>query len=383
MAEIQGAATISEADLEDWRSRLTWERGLNKRYEARMTREGACWDDPVLDGLSEDDRMWEVVQMGFRQVGEFLEAIGMIHHYETFISRGLTYGAKLRFLTRFYVDKWMPQITDEREKEVILKASAEVCRDESIRFFKARYGDVDQYLNDCVKGRRLYSEKHGQEWFRNLQDLEAPRESEIKEFDEKWAVLPEDFALFDSHNDWAAAVGCDGFVFLWPVDEESEAPPCVRCRLLHSQVVTDLVVDWTRMVSVTCGGDSKLQICDLGKNKIIGTVKEVSEDQSYISLDADLAVQKAAVGTNFGPIKVCDLATEKVVMALKGHKDWVTTTRADWDANQIVSCSWDSFIHVYDVRSGKLTRKLSGHKQTCEKMDVDFERQMALSSAME
>eukprot|EP00933_Yihiella_yeosuensis_P031611 TRINITY_DN25194_c0_g1_i1.p1 TRINITY_DN25194_c0_g1~~TRINITY_DN25194_c0_g1_i1.p1 ORF type:complete len:498 (+),score=105.88 TRINITY_DN25194_c0_g1_i1:113-1606(+) len=375
---------IKEADLKEWEARLMWQKDLDKQKEARLEREALIWKDPSLDGLSDEDRMWTVIQMGFEQVRVFLERIDMVHHYEHFISRGLTYAAKLKYLTKPYIRHRMPQITSEDEIEAILSASAEVCKDESIRFFRHRYGNVDQYLYDCVEGRKFLSEKCHQDWFKNLYDLAAPMEQEQNNFETKWGICDEDSALFDSHNEWAAAVGCDGFLFLWPTDHESAVPPCVRCKMLHTQEITDLHIDWQALVAATCGGDSKLHLFDLKKNIVLGSVKERLEDQRYVSMDADLSVcKKAAVGTDKGPIKLCDLATQQVTLSLQGHQDWVSSVKVDWSLNQAASCSWDSSVRVWDLRSGKTVKKLLGHNQICEKIEIDFDKQCALSSAME
>lgn len=65
----------------------------------------------------------------------------------------------------------------------------------------------------------------------------------------------------------------------------------------------------------------------------------------------------------------------------------------DWDQKVVLSCSWDSYVHLYvawpqtfacvakDLRSEQLVHRFEGHNSNCYALDVDFERNLAVSAA--
>ncbi|CAE7947936.1 unnamed protein product [Symbiodinium sp. KB8] len=61
--------------------------------------------------------MWEVIQIGFQQVEDILDSINLGHYRDYFIAKGMFYGAKMRALSRKFLDLHMPAITDPDEKD--------------------------------------------------------------------------------------------------------------------------------------------------------------------------------------------------------------------------------------------------------------------------
>lgn len=174
--------------------------------------------------------------MGFQQVADFLEGLAMPQYYEYFLAKGFTYGAKLRWMTRKYLEERMSSISNEDEKETILEACANVCRDEDIRLFPSRYGNPDHHLLDCRKGRALLSEKMTCEgWFENIALLSAAQEKDVRE---NSFVIPE--ADYNSIDDWehfVLAIDASGRAFLFGRDDTKEIHRCTK--LLH------LTLPWT------------------------------------------------------------------------------------------------------------------------------------------
>ena len=135
-----------------------------------------------------------------------------------------------------------------------------------MRFFEARYGDVDRLVLDCQHARRFLSEKLIHEkWMIDQYDLTAPLHLETSRFHTKWAVpqtatsvclifgtspfepardrafspFASDCAVkvpaadkesFHEFDDWVAATSCDGFLFLWPIIEGGQRFQGLSCR---------------------------------------------------------------------------------------------------------------------------------------------------------
>lgn len=228
--------------------------------ESRLRREGLFWKDPALDALDESDRKWEVLQMGFQQVADFLEGLAMPQYYEYFLAKGFTYGAKLRWMTRKYLEERMSIISNEDEKETILEACANVCRDEDIRLFPSRYGNPDHHLLDCRKGRTLLSEKMTCEgWFENIALLSAAQEKDVRE---NSFMIPE--ADYNSIDDWehfVLAIDSSGRAFLFGRDD-TKVPPCIRNPQMHQLTALDIAMDWKSLRSVSTGLDSRMCFYD-------------------------------------------------------------------------------------------------------------------------
>eukprot|EP00440_Ansanella_granifera_P001451 gb/GFBE01001562.1/.p1 GENE.gb/GFBE01001562.1/~~gb/GFBE01001562.1/.p1 ORF type:complete len:504 (+),score=112.24 gb/GFBE01001562.1/:1-1512(+) len=379
------AVNLDASDAEEYFARRAWQKELDPEYEHRMKREGAFWHDPALDGLSDNDRKWAIVKMGFMQVAEVLAEIGLLHYWEYFLQRGLTHAFKLNMLTQKYVRTKMIRIKDEDEIEAILEACANCMQKEENRFFIARYGDPDSYMLECHQARRLLSEKTVHDkWLVDEYDLTGPMYETVNSYESKWSIPRADKESFDLYDEWVAAGGADGFLFMWPIRVgETKVPPCVRCKVLHGFVLTDFKVDWQRKMAASCGFDNKICIYDMASDDIVQSIMDKTYEQAYLCIDADLSVNKLAAGTNFGYVRVFDIETGKPMMNMVGHKDHCRQVQVDWDSNLAVTCSWDSYLHIYDLRSAKLVHRLVGHNGYCKKLDVDFEKQLAVSSANE
>lgn len=102
---------------------------MDEQREHRLLREGLFWHDERLDGLSDDDRMWEIIKMSFLQVAKVLDSVGCVQYFEYFLGRGIMGAKHLRLLTVKYVETKMPRIKDPTEREAIVAAAARwVCR---------------------------------------------------------------------------------------------------------------------------------------------------------------------------------------------------------------------------------------------------------------
>ena len=83
--------------------------------------------------------------MGFQQVEDILDGANLGHYYDYFLGKGFFYGARMRGMSRKFLEEKMPAITDAYEKELILDACANACRDEAIRLFPFRYGNPETW----------------------------------------------------------------------------------------------------------------------------------------------------------------------------------------------------------------------------------------------
>lgn len=379
---------LIQEEIEEWHQKLKWQKELNEQTEHRLQREGIFWHDKRLDGLSDDDRMWEIIKMSFRQVAQVLASVGLVHFFEYFLQRGILGAKHLRLLTLKYVETKMPEIRDAEDRRLIVEAAAECMQDEEMRFFEARYGDIDRLILDSQHARRFLSEKllHEQRMI-DQYDLTAPLHAETNSFFTKWTVPRADFASFDQYEDWVAASSCDGMLFLWPIIEGDRTPPVVRCKSLHSAPCVDFVMDWNRMEAVTCGLDNKVNLYNLKENEVVSTFRDGrdgNDAQVFLCVDAQLeGAGLAALGTNFGKVKVLDLQRMQLVTSLLGHSDHCRALSVDWERRLLVSCSWDSYVHLYDLRSSKLVQRFEGHNGNCVALEVDWQHMVAASSAAE
>jgi len=323
--------------------------------------------------LTEDDPKRKIFEEGKQQVVDFLAYVRLEHYTERFLQAGYLYGMKLERLTQGKLKKDL-KITDEVEMEQILSASRHiplVCpawkqfeTDHAESVFgwvsEPRYSDAPHYVGNTPTSGGTYQEK--------------------------WGIHPDANKLFDEDLLWITAAGCDGMMFLWPADHPDAEPPCVRCGQPHFQICTDHVTDWERMMTVSCGGDCRIQVLDLKTAKTVQSIKnnsKVDVSESFLSIEADLEVNKCCVGTAGGMVKVADLEYKKILLVMKGPLDDVYDVKVDWDLNMAVGGSWDHNLHIYDLRSGRRTRVLKGHRHIVNKIDVDFEQQLALSAAWE
>lgn len=377
------AVELNDEDKVKWKNGLAWEKSLDEQREHQLIREGLFWHDEQLDGLSDDDRMWEIIKMSFLQVATILDSVGLAHYFEYFLERGILGAKHMRLLTLKYVQTKMPEIEDPKEQSDIVEAAANSMMDEEMRLFEARYGDIDRLVLDCQHARRFLSEKllHD-DWMIDQYDLTAPLHLEASSHHTKWSVPKVDYESFGHYADWVAATGCDGFLFLWPVIEGNRVPPVVRCKKLHNAPCADFVVDWQHMEAVTCGIDNKVNLYRI-KEETIEFKRDKHDNQGFLCVAADVGTGRVALGTNFGWIKILDFQTKEFVSSLIGHQDHCKALAVDWEKNLVVSCSWDSYVHLYDLRSAKLAHRLTGHNSNCYALDVDFESMVAVSSANE
>ncbi|CAE7641909.1 unnamed protein product [Symbiodinium pilosum] len=372
------AVELEEIEKELWRQKLKWEQDLDDQREHRLLREGLFYHDDSLNGLSDDDRMWEIIRMSFLQVADVLDSVGLAHYFEYFLQRGILGAKHMRLLTLKYVETKMPRIRDPIERAAIVDAAAECMQNEDMRFFEARYGDIDRLILDCQHARRFLSEKTIHEkWLLDQYDLTSPLHDDTNSFKTKWHVPQKDKDSFYEYDDWVAATGCDGFLFLWPIPESAASiedaqaatkcsadsrhrvPPVIRCRKLHAAPCIDFAVDWKAMRAITCGLDNKISVYNFSEDNH-DEIREKSTEQGFLCIDAKLEDGKAAAGTNFGHIKVLDVENKKFLMSLPGHQD-----------------------HCKDLRSQKLIHKLVGHNANCSAIDVDFQKRRAASTANE
>lgn len=345
-----------------------------------------------MRGLSEDDKAWFIVQKGLQQVYQFVESAGLPHYYELFIANGFIYGNMIRGLSQHMVQTQF-KITDPDEAEALLSLSGTLGDREDILFFRSRYGDPHSCLFDCTKGKKWIEERPELFEWAKAQDAQAEAAADSAEpgqltYAQKWGIDPQDLAKFSYEGQWAAATSCDGFVFLWPLDLGTPdergviKSPCVRASNAHNGVATDFVVDWDRMESISTGDDCRAVIFDNKNMKIGSTVKNnsgVDVGQDFLSIDFDAALGKAAIGTADGPLKIASREKGKVLQVCKGHTDHIFGVRADWDANRVVTGSWDHTLGIWDLRSNKRTHTMTGHTQVINRIDVDFDKMLAVS----
>jgi len=333
------AVELNDEDKVKWKNGLAWEKSLDEQREHQLIREGLFWHDEQLDGLSDDDRMWEIIKMSFLQVATILDSVGLVHYFEYFLERGILGAKHMRLLTLKYVQTKMPEIEDPKEQSDIVEAAANSMMDEEMRLFEARYGDIDRLVLDCQHARRFLSEKllHD-DWMIDQYDLTAPLHLEASSHHTKWSVPKVDYESFGHYADWVAATGCDGFLFLWPVIEGNRVPPVVRCKKLHNAPCADFVVDWQHMEAVTCGIDNKVNLYRI-KEETIEFKRDKHDNQGFLCVAADVGTGRVALGTNFGWIKILDFQTKEFVSSLIGHQDHCKALAVDWEKNLVVSCS--------------------------------------------
>lgn len=350
---------------------------------------GIATEEQILASLSEDDQKWYVIQMGWRQVEQFCEAIGLPQYSELMLSRGITSEKKIREITQFVIQGDF-LLTDHDEIEAILDAVAALkFRPEDAQFADLvnRFGDPDSLMRECAQGRQ-WLESH-QSWQKPRPIWRDPDYPHIAHsYEAKWGVPPEDHAKFSTEGLWACAGGCDGMLFLWPFDPDDDTwqPGVVRCGMVHAAVCTDFIIDWETMRTMSCGLDCRVVLHNFETNRNVGKVNNnsgVDIQNAFLCLDGDFDLGRVAVGTAGGRIKMGDVETGKIVSHLKGHTDDVYSVKCDWNRNQCVSGAWDRNVCVWDIRCARRTKTLVGHEIVFNKMDVDFERQLALSTALE
>jgi WD40 repeat protein len=349
--------------------------------------------DPEMMGLSLNDQKWYVVQKGFAQVKAFCEEIGLPHLYETFLEHRFYYGNKIRLITQWQL-KYSFKMTDEDEMEAILAASAKLKNRPELTNFVKRYGDPDTLIYESVEGQQWVKDHAGTfaEYDPSQRNVDTSQKDSVDDismsFVDKWKIQQEDFDNFSSTDGmWASASSCDGMVFLWPLDRPLEnaadnnfSPGCVRAAYCHPMICTDYSFDFEQMVSMSCGGDCRVVYYSMENNKIISTVKNdkgVDIKNAFYCIDGDCVAGKVAVGAAHGVVKIGDQERGKMVQILKGHLDDIYDIKANWDENMVITGAWDHTLGVFDLRSGKRVRTLTGHSAVVNRIDVCFEQMMA------
>lgn len=324
------------------------------------------------DELGEDPK--EVIKAeGRAQVLEFLEECGLPHLADRFYAMGILYGMQVQPLTQNKLKNDMG-ITDPVDMEAILSRCHKVGEKEHFVKYKEDYAETLFWWSIAKP-----ESQHDTRYVGNTPSSGGT-------YNEKWGIHPEDWKFFSKEGIWVTATGCDGMMFLWPVDHPSATPPAVRCGQPHFQICTSHVTDWDRMMTVSCGGDCRIQIYDMKTSKTVGSIKnnsKVDVSECFLSIAADLEVNKVCVGTAGAMVKVADIESKKIFLVMKGPLDDIYDVKVDWDLNQVVAGSWDHNLHIYDIRSGRKTKTLKGHNQIVNKIDVDFDQQLAVSVAWE
>jgi len=337
--------------------------------------------DPDLDGLTQDEKSWFIIEKGFKQIKTFLKSLELEDYYDNFLSEGIMIGTGLWILTEEKLEEM--GIIDNTEKEKILNGRYQFLAQPDIKFFIPRYGEPQSHWG-CAEAAVFIKERINWPVFHVIK--ENMKEMLPTTHAGQWSIPDQDKALFSTEGRWATASSCDGMIMLWTVDHASATPPCVRCVQAHFDICTDHVTDWDRMMTVSVGGDHHIAIVDLQSSKIVTKIKNdagLSLAEQFVSCDADLTAGQVVMGAIEGQLKVADVESGKFFMYLKGHEDAVRDVRADWRHKEVVSLAWDRTMKVWDLRSGTCARTLHGHNRVPSKMDVSFDLQMALSCSHE
>jgi len=333
--------------------------------------------DPTLDGLNDNDRSWAIVQKSWKQLEDMCASAGCAHCSAALIGLGYHYGLKVIGLTRRILQDL--ELFSEEDIEAMLTSFSAYKVEKDVMSFEQRYGMPDTLLEDCWQGRE-FLKQHPEFVVRQTGTTHHSTSTQLT-FAEKWSIPNRDHALFSHEGQWATAASNDGFVFLWPVSHPALSPPCVRACCCHPMPCADFVIDWSRMMTISCGHECRIVVCDLEKAEIVAVVKSNrgTADNFFLSVDGDLTAGKACVGTGSGPVKIGDLETSKIVLTMKSHDEPVYGVKADWDRNQIVSGAWDGKVKVFDARRGKATHTLSACRFPVHCLSVDFDQQLAIS----
>ncbi|CAE7311399.1 FBXW7 [Symbiodinium sp. CCMP2592] len=327
--------------------------------------------------------MWEVIQMGFQQVEDILDSINLGHYRDYFIAKGMFYGAKMRALSRKFLDLHMPAITDPDEKDQLLEVCATACKDENIRLFPYRYGDPDKLLHACHEGRRFLTEKYTQGWFCDISLISYPLM--VDAYNKSHMLAEEDKQSIRAYDSWVFGADSAGRLYLFP-QSDSKVPPCVRCPRLHSISVLDAAVDWKAMRSVSVGMEGIMNFYNLEKDAVehslhVAAACSLSASKDFWSaLDADFELGNMAAGLSSGHLQLVDLELAKPVCMIPSHAAMVRNVKANWTTNEVASCSYDGFINLVDARTTKTVRRLKGEGQW-DAMDVCFDKQIALAAS--
>lgn len=238
------------------------------------------------------------------------------------------------------------QCGDQNLIDDIMEGVPRFCFGPGYDDFDEKYGVVEQLMMECPQGRDFFEEHRP--WYEYKP--RARTYTELPSFEDKFWIDQKNYDGYDIfEGEWAASGGCDGLIFLWPIDTQHGGPPCVRFANVHPQVLADFQFDWKHMKSVSVGCDCRLVIYDYYEDKIVGTIKNntgVHIHESWYSQDADFAAGKVAVGAAKGQIKIGDLETCKLLWSGRVQEDSIYGMQADWDLNQVVSASFVAVLFV-------------------------------------
>ncbi len=125
--------------------------------------------------------------------------------------------------------------------------------------------------------------------------------------------------------------------------------------------------DWVSAVSVSpdgrhvvsAGWDNKIKVWDAPKGTELLTIsRESGNAVTSIALSPD--GRRVVAGDNAGQMDVWDVASGKKVMALKGHRGWVSSLMFSPDGGRILSGSGDTTTKIWDAVTGtRLTTLVS------------------------
>ncbi|CAE7774615.1 unnamed protein product, partial [Symbiodinium pilosum] len=268
--------------------------------------------------------------------------------------------------------------------ELILEACANACKDDTIRLFPFRYGNPEALLEECHEGKRFLSERMHQGWLDKVNMLTYPLVQDHNATNQK---LPEkDRQSFDDYDSWVACADSTGRIYLFPQDEESKVPPCVRNPRNHQKAVLDFAVDWENMRCVSAGVDGIIVFHDLKTDEpqhmlmVAGECNLSAVHDFWSTLDVDFQLGKMSAGLSSGHVQLVDLQVGKAVYMFPCHNRLIRRVATDWAANELASCSYDGCINLSDLRTGKVIRQIQGRGQW-DAMDVSFDQHLLLASS--
>ena len=89
------------------------------------------------------------------------------------------------------------------------------------------------------------------------------------------------------------------------------------------------------------------------------------------------------MGCESGAIKVWDIASglPAAILDLEGHSEDVDQIRASDSSSQVLSCSRDKTLRLWDLRTGRCVRIMEGHTSYVYSVDMDSVCRTAVSGS--
>ncbi len=122
----------------------------------------------------------------------------------------------------------------------------------------------------------------------------------------------------------------------------------------HSDEVLAIAVDGDTLVSA--GKDNVLKVWDLNNWRLI---KDIPIPYKSWIWGLSLQGNKAILSSDDGTYRIIDTNTGKVFKKLEGHKS--STYRVASNENIVVTTSWDNRARIWDIESGNCLQILKGH----------------------